>query len=88
MGRGGGGGGRSGGGGGGGGAAPFSIPALNGQTRRVGEALSATAKVGRSKVWFNFGGNVGTVTWDLARGKWYGSPRLIPRVKRAFEVPS
>lgn len=60
------------------------VAGLDGRTERVGEALAATAKVGTSKVWFNFASNVGTVTWDLKRGKWYGAPRLIPQVKKAF----
>ncbi len=60
------------------------IDELNGRTKKVGEALAATAKVGNSKVWFKFGGNIGTVTWDLSRDKWYGSPRLIPLIKKAF----
>jgi hypothetical protein len=63
-----------------------SLNELNGRTERVGEALAATAYVGRSKVFFKFGGNVGTITWDLTRDKWYGSLRLIPQVKKAFEI--
>lgn len=60
------------------------IEGLNGRTERVGEALAATATVRPGKVYFKFSGNIGTITWDLTRDKWYGSARLVPQIKKAF----
>lgn len=64
----------------------YNLAIINGSTRKVGESLKATAKVGNSKVWFNFGGSIGQVTWDFVQNKWYGMPRLIPAIKKSFEI--
>ena len=91
----GGGGGR--GGGGGGGRSSDVASAIRGKSKKVGEAgWGVTPRANRSgtRIYFGIGGKrksgyaMGEVTYNAETGKWYGSPRLVGMVARAYGIPT
>ena len=69
--------------------------ALKGEIRKIGEAewgVEPKTNAAGTKIYFGIGGKrksgyaMGIVTYDVKADKWYGSPKLVAMVRKAYEL--